>query len=179
MESTPGPQWSRQVDDHIRQMQDDAARAENQHRQVILDRVKFGMTKVITETAMSGVRASVSAERGYGYYEQLGANTMIKLRVDMLAQQHPPQTIRNTVLVPRLATPWQHFRARHWDKWWMMWARKRPLTYIDEPVPVTVEVRSQTLYPHHRLALDDQLGAGALRFDVGPAWSTWTNQESR
>lgn len=97
---------------------------------------------------------------------------MYRLEAGVLAEELPPLKVADAqrFTVPRFTSPWQHFKARYRDRWWM-WALRdfgfmRTIRYVDEPHTHTaeVDVRTHWTYPRSNTVLPgDRFGHPVLK----------------
>lgn len=102
----------------------------------------------------------------------MGDAVLAKLETALLAEELPPLEVvdEQRFTVPRFASPWQHFKARYRERWWMWLLRDfgfmREIRYVDEPHTHTaeVDVRTHWTYPRATTVLPgSQFGHPVLK----------------
>lgn len=149
-------------------------------RTVILERCRYRYRQYVSSYAADHITATATPGNGFAAAADVIAMDFI---ADVLTEKLPPKRVTTTVTssrhvrheghlsheVARFATPWDHLKARWWDRWWMWVLRDlgliRParaqiivyrLGYADDvPVRCThnvaVDISTAWTYPKERL----------------------------
>jgi hypothetical protein len=147
-------------------------------QQVLLDRVRRGVTHHITRQFAEQVQLDISEPRGR---DMLTDALVASLTTEVLAEHLPPHTITTrvryehpeavgqpgTTVDARFERPIDHFTAKYRGRWWgrLLRLRRRQVRYQFVPVPylvsrpvqcdhvVTTNVRAAWTYPTPNLVL--------------------------
>lgn len=106
----------------------------------------------------------------YLLYDDLAAE-MIRVESEVLAERvvSDTQTVAGTVEFPE--SPWQFFKARHADSWWLRWlVRRRPVRYAKHLHEATVYLTRYATYPSATLLPQDTFGEPVLWDNVETDW---------
>lgn len=134
---------------------------------VTLDKLRVGVVERIGAQVAHDARLTQISDVVTG-------DLLINLETLLLADELPPNELVDTVhvTIPRFASPWQHFKARYRDRWWMWFPRDfgllGPVRYVDEPYThsVRVEVRNRWTYPRSSVVLPDTLGRAVFHAET-------------
>jgi hypothetical protein len=141
-----------------------------------LDVLKFGVEQRIG----ASVAASLTAR---GHRDPLTDSFVQRIEGSLLAEELPPVTMDDVqhFTVPRFATVWDHWKAAHWDRWYVWTLRDlgwiKPPRFVDEPHThrTTVNVRTRWTYPRATTVLPaNQWGHVVLK-----SQAQWTANEVR
>lgn len=121
---------------------------------VTLEQLRY----VVQQHIGAGVAQSLHLEQMRGHILE---DMALRLEAGVLAEELPPVEVTDAqrFTVPRFASPWQHFKARYRDRWWMWLLRDfgfmHEIRYVDEPHThtATVAVRTYWTYPRSNTVL--------------------------
>jgi hypothetical protein len=118
------------------------------YNEILLDRVKL-----TGQTALSSEMLS-KMELG-SYMDYLADRLVLQLQTEVLSHKVADSTY--TMRVPIPSSPWQHFKYKHRERWWMRLLIKRsPIDYTNKEGVVTLSKAHR--FPESTLRYPDHLG---------------------
>lgn len=129
-------------------------------QQVVLEKLRLGLQQRVGAHVLESARPEFIIDR-------LSGDMICRLRADVLAEKLPPVQVsgQESVTFESPATPFQHWKQKHAEAWWLVWfVRRWPVRedVTTKTVRMTVDLTKYRSYPQANYILPDDFGAPVL-----------------
>ena len=115
--------------------------------QIVLDRLRVGAQTAVGRNAILHVQEN---------YEDFLGGLMFRLESEVLGEKLVGGTYAGYGHKDFPTSPWQFFKQRHADSWWLRWlVVRRPVVTERHTIKAEVEVEAHRTYPESRIAIPD------------------------
>lgn len=117
-------------------------------KRVILDHERFAAMQYVSRHAMVDIVP-----------EMFGDMLAMRLETELLVDRIAEDTYEGETVTMLPSSPWQFFKQRHGDHWWLRWlVQRRPVRQESHRANYSVTWTKRALYPDARIEMPEKLG---------------------